>query len=1172
MTTDATAKKPDTTRRTLIQGAVAAGASGMLPGLRTAVWAQGSDKPEKEEVKIGFIPLTDCASIVMASVLGFDKKYGVKIVPSKEASWAGVRDKLVNGELDMAHVLYGLIYGVQLGTAGPKKDMAVLMNINHNGQAISLSKTLADKGAVDGPSLAKQIAKEKREYTFAGTFPTGTHTMWINYWLAASGISPVKDVKVITMPPPQMVANMRVGNMDGFCVGEPWNARAIMDGVGVTAITTQDIWKDHPEKVLGTQLDFVKKYPNTCRAVMMAVLEASRWIDTGLASKMKMAETIAEKSYVNTGVDAINQRILGRYTNGMGKTWDDPNYMRFFDDGAVNFPYLSDGMWFLTQHKRWGLLKEHPDYLAVAKQVNQIDLYKQVASAMKVNVPKDVLRTSAHDRIRCAQAARTRLRAERCGAPMRHRGSRSRTGGPLVRQPARRRGARLPTLSLYCQGLNQSTSGTATNASLINLHLATAQIGRPGAGPFSLTGQPNAMGGREVGGMANLLSAHRDLGNAEHRAEVAQLWGIDEVPSPPGKTAVEMFEAAAEGEIKALWIACTNPAQSMPDQAMVRRALERCEFVVVQEAFAATATCAYADLLLPATTWGEKDGTVTNSERRISRVRPAVAAPGEAREDWAIAKQFAERLEARLRPGRATLFGYDNAEAVWNEHRETTRGRDLDIGGLDYAQLEAAPAQWPWPAGAIEGRKRLYEDGVFATNDGRAHFFDAPYDRPAEARDACFAFALNTGRLRDQWHGMSRTGSIGRLFGHVPEPAVEMNAEDMARLKLVDGDLVNVTSQGRRRQGAGPLHRRRHRTRQVVNAIVRPAGDTSSGMRSEFPQSIATRKGDYAELVFKDCEKQVTAAGKDDLDKGQQVGKDLLARRGSLTIPAQKSAQQPPAQVFIAMHWGEEFLSGRAAASGVEPGARLAGVNALTQPAYCPLSKQPELKHAAVRIVKAELPWRLLALAWLPEDCALAAREALRSHLRDFAFASCVPFGRERSGVLFRAASTQAPAASLLAGIEAMLGLDVQAGGARLHYADAQRRQRRTMRLSGSGETTRLEAFLLAGDISAEAWIKPLVQEELPADAYGRSLLAAGAKPPVPTTPRGRQVCSCFNVSENEIAACLARTSGPSEAWLRALQAELKCGTNCGSCLPEVRRLVQAAPTSAESRPIEEPA
>ncbi len=381
-------------RRTIVKAAAATSAAGLVPGLQAAVHAAGSDKPEKAEVRIGFIPLTDCASVVMASVLGLDKKYGVKIVPTKEASWAGVRDKLVNGELDMAHVLWGLIYGVHLGLGGPKKDMAVLMNLNHNGQGITLSKKLADKGAVDGASLAKLMATEKRDYTFAQTFPTGTHAMWLYYWLASVGVNPMKDAKVITVPPPQMVANMRVGNMDGYCVGEPWGHRAIIDGIGITAVTTQDIWKDHPEKALGTTGDFAKKYPNTCRAVISAILEAARWIDAGLQNKNKMAETVADKSYVNTSVDAINQRILGRYQNGLGKTWDDPNHMKFFSDGAVNYPYLSDGMWFLTQHKRWGLLKEHPDYLGVARQINQIDLYKQAAAQVKVSLPKSDLRSS----------------------------------------------------------------------------------------------------------------------------------------------------------------------------------------------------------------------------------------------------------------------------------------------------------------------------------------------------------------------------------------------------------------------------------------------------------------------------------------------------------------------------------------------------------------------------------------------------------------------------------------------------------------------------------------------------------------------------------------------------------------------------------------------------------
>ncbi|BAV33437.1 nitrate transporter [Sulfuricaulis limicola] len=371
----------------------AAGAAAGLAGWRTSAWAAGSDAPEKTEVKIGFIPLTDCASVVIASEMGFDKKYGIKITPSKEASWAAVRDKLVNGELDASHVLYGLIYGVQLGIGGPKKDMAVLMGINHNGQAISLSNQLKDKGVTDGASLKALIGKEKREYTFAQTFPTGTHAMELYYWLATYGINPMADVKTIVVPPPQMVANMRVGNMDGFCVGEPWGARAIYDKIGFTAVTTQELWKDHPEKVLGTSLEFVQKYPNTTRAMMAAVLEASKFIDA-TANRAKVAQIIASKSYVNAPEEVILGRFLGNYDNGNGKTWKDPNYMKFYNDGYVNYPHLSDGMWFLTQHKRWGLLKQDPDYLAVAKQVNQIELYKQVAAQVKVAVPASPMRTS----------------------------------------------------------------------------------------------------------------------------------------------------------------------------------------------------------------------------------------------------------------------------------------------------------------------------------------------------------------------------------------------------------------------------------------------------------------------------------------------------------------------------------------------------------------------------------------------------------------------------------------------------------------------------------------------------------------------------------------------------------------------------------------------------------
>ncbi|MEO6973794.1 MAG: molybdopterin-dependent oxidoreductase [Rhodoferax sp.] len=644
------------------------------------------------------------------------------------------------------------------------------------------------------------------------------------------------------------------------------------------------------------------------------------------------------------------------------------------------------------------------------------------------------------------------------------------------------------TLSLYCQGLNQSSSGTAKNAALINLHLATGQIGKPGAGPFSLTGQPNAMGGREVGGMSNLLSAHRDLANPQHRAEVAALWGVPSVPEKPGKTAIEMFQAAADGEIKGLWIACTNPAQSMPDQALVRRALERAEFVVVQEAFATTATCDYADLLLPATTWGEKEGTVTNSERRISRVRAAVPAPGEARHDWSIAVEFAQRLETLL-PARTekSLFAYPTPESIWNEHRESTRGRDLDITGLSYTMLdEQGPQQWPCPAdtagggndddnaaalpslGRQLGKVRLYEDGVFPTPDGRARFVNTVYRPVAEPREARYPFSLTTGRLRDQWHGMSRTGTLGRLFGHVAEPAVQLHPQDMVRRNLTEGDLVHVTS-----------------------------------------------------------------------------------KRGSIVLPVQGDSELGLNQAFIAMHWGDEFLGGVSSM-----GVRLAGVNALTTSAFCPDSKQPELKHAAVKILKAELPWSLLGVAWLPEEHALAAREELKRLMALFPFACCVPFGRERIGLLFRAASYEAALDEVMANIERLLGL----GGADvLRYADKKKGQRRSARLTRVGDHAELTGFMLAGDTSAECWIKPLLQDQLPAQTYGRLLLVPGAKAPVAVRARGKQVCTCLNVTDTAISAHLAASHGTDEARLVALQAALKCGTQCGSCVPELRKMIKAA-------------
>jgi assimilatory nitrate reductase catalytic subunit len=618
---------------------------------------------------------------------------------------------------------------------------------------------------------------------------------------------------------------------------------------------------------------------------------------------------------------------------------------------------------------------------------------------------------------------------------------------------------RTPTLSLYCQGLNQSRSGTDKNSTLINLHLATGQIGRPGAGPFSLTGQPNAMGGREVGGLANLLGAHRDLGNPEDRAEQAALWGVADIPSKPGKSAVDMFQAAADGQIKALWIVCTNPAQSMPDQATVRRALQRAEFVVLQEAYRHTATVEFADLLLPASSWGEKSGTVTNSERRISRVRAALPPPGEARDDWRIGVDVARRLEAQLPARRLdgqSLFPYETAESVWNDHRDSTRGRDLDITGLSYAALEQ-PQHWPFAEGATRGTARLYTDGRFATPDGRARFVAPAWSATAEVRDARFPVSLTTGRLRDQWHAMSRTGTLGRLFAHSAEPELELHPQELARRRWAEGDLVRIGS-----------------------------------------------------------------------------------RRGELVLPVHASASVPPAQAFIAMHWGPEYMAGL-------------GVNALTTSAYCPQSQQPELKHAAVRLERAELPWQLVAAAWLPQDEALTLRERLRGLFGRFGYAVCVPFGREpqpRLGLLFRAAAAL-PELEALAEVEAAFELR---DGAVLRYADARAHQCRAMRLHTDGS---LQAFVLAGDAAAQGWMLELLQQGQPAAAYGRALLAARRQPPQPVAPRSRQVCACHDVAEDAIVAQLRANTGDAGERLQQLQAQLRCGTECGSCLPALKVLVR---------------
>ena len=611
--------------------------------------------------------------------------------------------------------------------------------------------------------------------------------------------------------------------------------------------------------------------------------------------------------------------------------------------------------------------------------------------------------------------------------------------------------ARSPaTLSLYCQGLNQSVQGTDKNIALINLHLATGQIGRPGAGPLSLTGQPNAMGGREVGGMATLLSGHRDLASAADRDEMARFWGIGSFPSQPGLTAVEMFEALRVRRVKAVWIACTNPAQSLPHQSRVREALQAAELVVVQDAFAATETAAYADVLLPAATWGEKDGTQTNSERCITRTRRAVVAPGEARNDWEIFADFGRRLGHRL--GRADaprLFPYTRPAQIFDEHRETTRGRDLDITGLDYERLEhTGPQQWPLPASATRGLERLYGDGRFATPDGRARFVAVRHRRLAESTDANYPLHLTTGRLRDQWHGMSRTGLVARLYAHTPEPVLSMHAEDMARRGVRTGDRVRVAS-----------------------------------------------------------------------------------RRGAISIGVEASNDLRPGQVFLPMHWGGAFVGGL-------------GINALTTQAVDPVSRQPEYKHAAVRIEKLELAWSVVAMrAGNPGEML----PRLRSLLGEFSSANCGLAGRERSVVVFRAVCSAAPRDQVIARLDAALGLDDD--GATMSYCDARRGISKRILLDGK----RVVGARLCGENAAHRWLQELVASHADASSLRAWMLAPLATPPLGVAVRGRIVCSCLDVAADDIAAEIA-----AGADLAALQWRLRCGTQCGSCVPELKRMLSA--------------
>ena len=594
-------------------------------------------------------------------------------------------------------------------------------------------------------------------------------------------------------------------------------------------------------------------------------------------------------------------------------------------------------------------------------------------------------------------------------------------------------------VTVYSQGVNQSAHGSDKVNAIINCHLATGRIGQPGMGPFSVTGQPNAMGGREVGGLANQLAAHMDFA-PEDVERVQRFWQAPAIAQGPGLKAVDLFKAVADGKIKALWIMGTNPVVSMPDADQVREALRRCPLVVVSDAVADTDTMRLARIKLPALTWGEKEGTVTNSERRISRQRTFLPPPGEAKPDWWAMTQVARRL------GFEAWFPFESAAAVFREHaalsgfeNENTR-RDFDISALadlsdtDYDALQ--PVQWPLPHGVTVGTARLFGAGGFFTADGRARCVAIGERAPAHAVDDSFPLVLNSGRIRDQWHTMTRTGKTARLTGHIPEPYVEIHPVDALACGVSENGLARVHS-----------------------------------------------------------------------------------RWGEMIVRVRTNSEQQPGSVFVPMHWGT-------------PLAPRGRVNAAVNPVVDPLSGQPESKHTPVRVQAYRPRWHGFLLSRAAIDPpAVEYRVSVRDR-------ECWRYE--------------------LAGEESVEDWPSRARGLLgdepawewLEFADlGTGRYRGAVLVDG-----RLHACLFVApgpELPLRGWLAGLfAASEL--DSTERASLLAG-RPGQGQRDNGRIVCACFGVGLNTLTAAIRdqRLITPE-----AIGAALQAGTNCGSCVPELRQLI----------------
>ncbi|WP_437821156.1 CmpA/NrtA family ABC transporter substrate-binding protein [Sorangium sp. So ce1078] len=385
-------------RRRFLGGALGLGGAALVPacGSRSdepgqpaanaAPLVATADRPEVSDLRFGIIALTDCSPLVIAHEKGFFKKYGISSTIVKSASWAAIRDALSNGDLQATHMLFGMPLASTMGLLGsPKKPMVIPWLLNRNGQAITIKSDLMGKVAGDPKALQPFVEEAKAKgapMTFAMTFPPGTHAMWTRYFLGAGGIHPDKDVALVTIPPAQMVANMKVGKMDGFCVGEPWGARAIADQIGYTAVTTQELWKDHPEKVCAFTAEFADRNPKTVKAVLKALHEASVWLDK-LDNRPEQADIVSRPTYINCPPELILGRLKGHYDYGDGRKKEDKDYMIFSDRGC-NYPQPKYALWWMSQFRRWGMVEGKPDYEGIVKQVMRPDLYEEAMKELGV--------------------------------------------------------------------------------------------------------------------------------------------------------------------------------------------------------------------------------------------------------------------------------------------------------------------------------------------------------------------------------------------------------------------------------------------------------------------------------------------------------------------------------------------------------------------------------------------------------------------------------------------------------------------------------------------------------------------------------------------------------------------------------------------------------------------